>query len=154
MAANGDSYEYSVHYYAKKKVGSYFLGWSTTADGLNIIPGSATEENGVYHYVPTENYVTRAKDKDYPHVAASLYAVFRSDIDIRQQDRMIVYIDDEGNGNINDAKVLVDFQKADILTAKLSGADASFFTLSNRSGSKSGKTINFDATQGLIEMVV
>lgn len=154
VAANGDSYEYSVHYYAKKKVGSYFLGWSTTADGLNIIPGSATEENGVYHYVPTENYVTRAKDKDYPHVAASLYAVFRSDIDIRQQDRMIVYIDDEGNGNINDAKVLVDFQKADILTAKLSGADASFFTLSNRSGSKSGKTINFDATQGLIEMVV
>ena len=154
VAANGDSYEYSVHYYAKKKVGSYFLGWSTTADGLNIIPGSATEENGVYHYVPTEDYVTRAKDKDYPHVAASLYAVFRSDIDIRQQDRMIVYIDDEGNGNINDAKVLVDFQKADILTAKLSGADAPFFTLSNRSGSKSGKTINFDATQGLIEMVV
>ncbi len=154
VAANGDSYEYSVHYYAKKKVGSYFLGWSTTADGLNIIPGSATEENGVYHYVPTENYVTRAKDKDYPHVAASLYAVFRSDIDIRQQDRMIVYIDDEGNGNINDAKVLVDFQKADILTATLSGADASFFTLSNRSGSKSGKTINFDATQGLIELVV
>ena len=154
VAANGDSYEYSVHYYAKKKVGSYFLGWSTTADGLNIIPGSATEENGVYHYVPTENYVTRAKDKDYPHVAASLYAVFRSDIDIRQQDRMIVYIDDEGNGNINDAKVLVDFQKADILTATLSGADASFFTLSNRSGSKSGKTISFDATQGLIEMVV
>lgn len=154
VAANGDSYEYSVHYYAKKKVGSYFLGWSTTADGQNLIPGSATEENGVYHYVPTENYVTRAKDKDYPHVAAPLYAVFRSDIDIRQQDRMIVYIDDEGNGNINDAKVLVDFQKADILTATLSGADASFFTLSNRSGSKSGKTINFDATQGLIELVV
>lgn len=154
VAADEDQYEYSVHYYAKKKLGSYFLGWSTTADGLNIIPESNTEENGVYHYVPKNNYITRAKDKDFPHVAAPLYAVFRSDIDIRQQDRMIVYIDDEGNGNINDAKVLVDFQKADILTATLSGNDASFFTLSNRSGSKSGKTINFDATQGLIEMVV
>ena len=154
VAADEDQYEYSVHYYAKKKLGSYFLGWSTTADGLNIIPESNTEENGVYHYVPKNNYITRAKDKDYPHVAAPLYAVFRSDIDIRQQDRMIVYIDDEGNGNINDAKVLVDFQKADILTATLSGNDASLFTLSNRSGSKSGKTINFDATQGLIEMVV
>ena len=155
VAANEDSYEYSVHYYAKEKDGAYFLGWSTTPDGQNIIPESNTKnENGTYHYVPKNNYVTRAKDKAYPHVAAPLYAVFRSDIDIRQQDRMIVYIDDEGNGNINDAKVLVDFQKADILTATLSGADASFFTLSNRSGSKSGKTINFDATQGLIEMVV
>ena len=154
VAANQESHAYTVHYYAKKNVGSYFLGWSTTADGLNIIPGSTTEENGVYHYVPKNDYITRAKDKNYPHVAAPLYAVFRSDIDIRQQDRMIVYIDDEGNGNINDAKVLIDFQKADNLTATLSGTDASLFTLSNRSGSRSGKSITFDATQGLIEMVV
>ena len=145
VAANGVQHNYTVHYYATPIPGNVFVGWSTTADGLNIVNQNA-------HY-QTE-YASQAKNRDYPHVAAPLYAVFRSDIDIRQQDRMIVYIDEEGNGNINDSKVLIDFQKANTLTATLSGADASLFALSNRSGSKSGSSITFDATQGLIELVV
>lgn len=145
VAANGVQHNYTVHYYATPIPGNVFVGWSTTADGLNIVNQNA-------HY-QTE-YASQAKNRDYPHVAAPLYAVFRSDIDIRQQDRMIVYIDEEGNGNINDSKVLIDFQKANTLTATLSGADASLFSLSNRSGSKSGSSITFDATQGLIELVV
>ncbi len=145
VAANGVQHNYMVHYYAAPIPGNVFVGWSTTADGLNIINQKA-------HY--EAEYASQAKNRDYPHVAAPLYAVFRSDIDIRQQDRMIVYIDEEGNGNINDSKVLIDFQKANTLTATLSGADASLFSLSNRSGSKSGSSITFDATQGLIELVV
>ncbi|MBO5817118.1 MAG: hypothetical protein J6R26_04130 [Paludibacteraceae bacterium] len=145
VAANGVQHNYAVHYYATPIPGNVFVGWSTTADGLNIVNQNA-------HY-QTE-YASQAKNRDYPHVAAPLYAVFRSDIDIRQQDRMIVYIDEEGNGNINDSKVLIDFQKANTLTATLSGTDASLFSLSNRSGSKSGSSITFDATQGLIELVV
>ena len=145
VAANGVQHNYTVHYYAAPIPGNEFVGWSTTADGLNIVNQNA-------HY-QTE-YASQAKNRDYPHVAAPLYAVFRSDIDIRQQDRMIVYIDEDGNGNINDSKVLIDFQKAKTLTATLSGADASLFSLSNRSGSKSGSSITFDATQGLIELVV
>ena len=144
-AATGVQYDYSVHYYASAIPGNVFVGWSTTAVGNNIVSQDA-------HYVA--GYNSQAKNRDYPHVAAPLYAVFRSDIDIRQQDRMIVYIDDEGNGNINDSKVLIDFQKANTLTATLTGADKDLFTLSNRSGSKSGSTITFDATQGLIELVV
>ena len=145
VPATGSTHSYQVYYYAKHADGATFQGWSTTPDGMNII--SQTKE-----YVAT--YETKSKSKDQPHVAAPLYAVFRSDIDIRQQDRMIVYIDDEGNGNINDSKVLIDFQKGNTLTATLSGADASYFTLSNRSGSKLGSSITFDATQGLIELVV
>ena len=145
VAATGVQHDYTVHYYASAIPGNVFVGWSTTADGNNIVSQSA-------HYQTTYN--SQAKNRDYPHVAAPLYAVFRSDIDIRQQDRMIVYIDDEGNGNINDSKVLIDFQKANTLTATLSGADASYFTLSNRTGSKEGNAITFDATLGLIEMVV
>ena len=145
VAANGVQHNYTVHYYATPIPGNVFVGWSTTADGLNIVNQNA-------HY-QTE-YASQAKNRDYPHVAAPLYAVFRSDIDIRQQDRMIVYIDEEGNGNINDSKVLIDFQKANTLTATLSDESASLFALSNRSGSKSGSTITFDATQGLIELVV
>ena len=148
VAATGTSHKYTVYYYAKKVDGAEFVGWSTTADGLNILPNSI----GKAEYSTT--YESQNKSKNAPHVAAPLYAVFRHDFDIRQQDRMIVYDDEDGNKSINDAKVLIDFQKGNTLTATLSGEDASYFTLSNRSGSKNGSTITFDATQGLIEMVV
>ena len=148
VAATGTSHKYTVYYYAKKVDGAEFVGWSTTADGLNILPNSI----GKAEYSTT--YESQNKSKNAPHVAAPLYAVFKHDFDIRQQDRMIVYDDEDGNKSINDAKVLIDFQKGNTLTATLSGADASYFTLSNRSGSKKGSTIIFDATQGLIEMVV
>ena len=145
VPATGTSYAYKVAYYAKNKPGTRFEYWSSTPDGSNIVSREA---------IYVEDYETSATDANFPHVAPALYAVFSSDIDIRQQDRMIVYIDDEGNGNINDSKVLIDFQKGNTLTATLTGDDASSFTLSNRSGSKSGNSITFDATQGLIELVV
>ena len=143
VPANGTSYSYKVAYYAKNKPGTRFEYWSSTADGSTIVSRDAT-------YV--EDYESTATDANYPHVAPALYAVFSSDIDIRQQDRMIVYVDEEGNANINDSKVLIDFQKGNTLTATL--LDATDFTLSNRSGSKSGSSVTFDATQGLIELVV
>ena len=145
VPATKENHKYTVFYYAKENDGANFVGWSTTADGLNIISTDDTYST---------SYYSTNKSRDLPHVAAPLYAVFRSDIDVRQQDRMIVYIDDEGNGNINDAKVLVNFQKGTKLKATLDGGDASLFTLSNRSGSKSGNSVTFDATQGMVELVV
>ena len=145
VPARGTEYAYQVYYRARPKNGNEFYGWSSTSDGLNIVS---------YNDTYVETYTTQLTNRDYPHVASPLYAVFRSDIDIRQQDRMIVYTDAEENRSINDAKVLVDFQKGNTLTASLSGADASYFTLSNRTGSKSGSSITFDATQGLIELVL
>ena len=145
VAANNRTTPYKVYYYAKPRPGAQFVGWSSTPDGLNIISQNPEE---------VVNCETSSTNANIPQVEAPRYAVFRSDIDIRQQDRMIVYIDDEGNGNINDSKVLIDFQKGNTLTATLSGADASNFTLSNRSGSRNGQSITFDATQGLIELVV
>ena len=148
VAATGNSHPYTVYYYAKKADGATFVGWSTTPDGLSLIPNSM----GRTEY--SVAYESQNKSKSAPHVAPPLYAVFKHDFDIRQQDRMIVYEDENGNTNINDAKVLIDFQKGNTLTATLSGVDASYFTLSNRSGSRKGNSITFDATQGLIEMVV
>jgi hypothetical protein len=145
VPATGTSHAYKVAYYAKNKPGTRFEYWSSTPDGSNIV-----SHDPIY----VEDFETSATNANFPHVAPALYAVFSSDIDIRQQDRMIVYIDEEGNGNINDSKVLIDFQKGKTLTAELTGDHASYFTLSNRSGSKSGSSITFDATQGLIELVV
>ena len=143
--ATGNAHTYTVTYHAKADDGARFVGWYSSADASVQV-----SQDNPY----TRQYATSSMDKDNPMIEAPLYAAFRSDIDIRQQDRMIVYIDDEGNGNINDSKVLIDFQKANTLTATLSGTDASLFSLSNRSGSKSGSSITFDATQGLIELVV
>ena len=148
VAATNNAHSYTVYYYAKKTDGAEFVGWSTTPDGLNILPNSI----GKAEY--SVAYESQNKSKSAPHVAPPLYAVFKHDFDIRQQDRMIVYEDENGNKNINDAKVLIDFQKGNTLTAALTGDDASYFTLSNHSGSKLGNSITFDATQGLIEMVV
>ena len=148
VAATNNAHSYTVYYYAKKTDGAEFVGWSTTPDGLNILPNSI----GKAEY--SVAYESQNKSKSAPHVAPPLYAVFKHDFDIRQQDRMIVYDEEDGNKSINDAKVLIDFQKGNTLTAALTGDDASYFTLSNHSGSKSGSSITFDATQGLIEMVV
>ena len=145
VPATGISHRYAVHYYAKNVPGTVFEYWSSTPDGLSIVS---------YDAIYTAHYETSSKNENYAQVAPPLYAVFRSDIDVRQQDRMIVYVDDEGNGNINDSKVLIDFQKGNTLTATLTGSDAAHFNLTNRSGSKSGSSITFDATQGLIELVV
>ena len=143
--ATGNAHTYTVTYHAKADDGARFVGWYSSADASVQV-----SQDNPY----TRQYATSSMDKDNPMIEAPLYAAFRSDIDIRQQDRMIVYIDDEGNGNINDSKVLIDFQKANTLTATLSDESASLFSLSNRSGSKSGSSITFDATQGLIELVV
>ena len=143
--ATGNAHTYNVTYHAKAEDGARFVGWYSSADASVQV-----SQDNPY----TRQYATSSMDKGNPMIEAPLYAVFRSDIDIRQQDRMIVYIDDEGNGNINDSKVLIDFQKANTLTATLSDESASLFSLSNRSGSKSGSSITFDATQGLIELVV
>ena len=143
--ATGNAHTYNVTYHAKAEDGARFDGWYSSADASVQV-----STDNPY----TRQYATSSMDKDNPMIEAPLYAAFRSDIDIRQQDRMIVYIDDEGNGNINDSKVLIDFQKANTLTATLSDESASLFSLSNRSGSKSGSSITFDATQGLIELVV
>jgi hypothetical protein len=88
VPATGTSHAYKVAYYAKNKPGTQFEYWSSTPDGSNRVSGDA---------IYVEDYETSATDANFPHVAPALYAVFSSDIDIRQQDRMIVYIDEEGN---------------------------------------------------------
>ena len=145
VPAERDDYSYNVFYYARPLEGSEFVGWSTTSDGLSVVSNSR-------EYIVS--YKSTSKSADVPHVAAPLYAVFRHDIDIQQQDRMILYRNSEGEYNINDAQVLIDFQKGATLKAEIISGDVASFMLSNSSGSKMGNKITFDATQGLVKLLV
>ena len=55
VAANGVQHNYTVHYYVAPIPGNVFVGWSTTADGLNIINQKA-------HY--EAEYASQAKNRD------------------------------------------------------------------------------------------
>ena len=136
---------YTCHYYAKANTGAEFRGWSTTADGKNII---STNE----HYSVT--YEVKSTDSSRPDVASPLYAVFASYIDIQQQDRMICYVDNYGNYNINDTKIIMELLKAPKLVAELKTLypDNDNFSLSNAKASQVGNRVEFDATQGLINL--
>lgn len=138
---------YICHYYAQANTGAEFRGWSTTADGKNIISDQI-------HYSTT--YTVTSTDSNNPDVAPPLYAVFASYIDIQQQDRMICYVDNYGNYNINDTKFILELLKAPKLVAELKALpaypDNDKFSLSNAKASQVGSKIEFDATQGLIDL--
>ena len=138
---------YTCHYYAQANTGAEFRGWSTTADGKNIISDKI-------HYSTT--YTVTSTDSNNPDVAPPLYAVFASYIDIQQQDRMICYVDNYGNYNINDTKIILELLKAPKLVAELKVSpaypDNDNFSLSNAKASQVGSKIEFDATQGLINL--
>ena len=143
--AHGSFYEYQVHYYAQPNTGSEFRGWSTTPDGKNII----SEDD---HYVRA--YQSVNKNQSNPHVAAPLYAVFASYIDIQQQDRMICYVDYQGERSINDARIIVELLNANTLTAELTDlyAENQYFMLANNKSTQIGNKITYDATQGLMAL--
>lgn len=138
---------YTCYYYAKANTGAEFRGWSTTADGKNIISDQI-------HYSTT--YTVTSTDSNNPDVAPPLYAVFASYIDIQQQDRMICYVDNYGNYNINDTKIILELLKAPKLVAELKASpaypDNDKFSLSNAEASQVGNKVEFDATQGLINL--
>ena len=138
---------YTCHYYAQANTGAEFRGWSTTADGKNIISDKI-------HYSTT--YTVTSTDSNNPDVAPPLYAVFASYIDIQQQDRMICYVDNYGNYNINDTKIILELLKAPKLVAELKASlaypDNDKFSLSNAEASQVGNKVEFDATQGLINL--
>ena len=145
VPADEEYSKYKCYYYAQPNTGSEFRGWSTSADGKNIISTNSPYE---------VTYTLTSTDKNNPNVELPLYAVFASYIDIQQQDRMICYVDNNGNYNINDTKIVIELLKAPKLVAELksSYSDNANFSLSNANASQVGERVEFDATQGLINL--
>ena len=145
-AANDEKYNYSVWYYAKPNFGAYFKGWSQVADGSQLITDNKKNPYKV-------DYSVTATDDTAPFVPARLYAVFESVIQVIQKDRMIYYVDEHGNKNVNDANVIVNFNKAPTLTATLKD-NHDLFRISDKQNVQQGSELTLDASEGISHFVV
>ena len=146
VAANVDKHNYSVWYYAKPNFGAFFKGWSQVVDGSQLITDDSKNPYKV-------DYAVTATDDTAPFVPARLYAVFESVIQVIQKDRMIYYVDEHGNKNVNDANVIVNFNKAPTLTATLKD-NHDLFRISDKQNVQQGTELTLDASEGISHFVV
>ena len=147
VAANDEKHTYSVWYHAQPNFGAYFAGWSNVADGSQLLTDDKQNPYKV-------DYNVTATDDTAPFVSPRLYAVFKSVIDVIQKDRMIYYVDDNGQENINDANVIINFNETDELQVELIGENKSLFTISDKANVNQGEKLILDASTGLAHMVL
>ena len=144
---NPDGFTYDVYYHAKNEHGSYFKGWAKVDNPNKLIAGNSVNP---YH----ERYKVTSTDKNSPFTSPTVYAVFESDIAILQQDRMICYQNVDGVTNINDAKVIINFNKANTITAKLKGESANYFILSDKAQTDRDSEVELNTSEGLVTLIV
>lgn len=146
VPANDEKYSYTVWYRAQPEFGTYFAGWANANDPKQLI---TDDKQNPYKI----SYTVTNTDDTNPYVPARVYAVFKSVIEVIQQDRMIYHVDENGNENINDANVIINFNKADKLTATLKD-NADIFQISDKQKVSIGTTLELDATTGIMQLVV
>ena len=144
---NPDGFTYDVYYHAKKLHGSYFKGWAKVNNPNNLIADNSVNP---YH----ERYTVTSTDKNSPFTPPTVYAVFESDIAILQQDKMICYQNVDGVTNINDAKVIINFNKANTITATLKGDWANYFEISDKAQTVRGNEVVLNTSEGLVTLIV
>ena len=146
---DADGYTYHVCYWAQPNFGAKFAGWADADNPNRLI---ATNSQNPYKV----QYTVKNMDDEDPFCPARLYAVFESVIKVIQKDRMIYYLDENGNENINDSKIIITFDQADILHAELVEDDlnANLFELSDKQRVEVGKSIDLDATSGIMQLVL
>ena len=147
--ANEDKFNYSIWYKAEANFGSKFVGWANVDNPNQLI---ADDANNPYKV----DYTITATDDEAPYVPARLYAVFQSVIDVVHKDRMIYYVDEHGDDNINDANIIVNFKQSDVLYATLieDASNVNLFELSDKQRTTTGKSIELDASQGITQLVL
>ena len=146
VAVTGDEFKYEVYYYARPLNGAKFVGWATANDPSMLIPGSDE--------IPyKKSYTITSKDKNNPYKSDVLYAIFQSNVDVMYQDDIICYVDEKGNPNVNDAKVVVDMGSVNELHAELLTNQA-LFDLTDQYGMVHDNVINIVSNEGLARLFV
>ena len=147
VAAESNSHSYSIYYHAQPEFGANFVGWAKADDPNQIVAD--------YNKNPYKvDYTVTSTDDTAPFAPAKIYAVFESVIKVIQKDRMIYYVDEHGNDNINNANVLINFNVFDELNAELIGEDRNLFILSDKANVEQGSSLTLDASTGLAHLVV
>lgn len=139
---NNTSATITFYYYAQPAAGYYFAGWSTTDGGTDI--GTAS---------PYSVSVAAQGTSTAPTVASTLYAMFKPYINVLQHDKMIHYVNQDGDEYINNATILVEAQAQNI-TFALNAGDAGLFALVNPLTAEKKSSLSVNAKNGLAQVML
>ncbi len=140
---NNTSATIIFYYYAQPAAGYYFAGWSTIDGGTDI--GAAPS-----HSVPVD---ARGTTITAPTAAPTLYAMFKPYINVLQHDKMIHYVNQDGDEYINNATILVEAQAQNI-TFALNAGDAGLFALVNPLTAEKKSSLSVNAKNGLAQVML
>ena len=140
FAGDANSATYNFYYHAKANDGYYFAGWSTTDGGSEM----GTE---MPHATGTTSGIQAAPNTEAP----TYYAMFKPYLHVIQHDKMIRYVNQDGDENINNSVIIVEAKETNISFA-LNGANNRLFALVNPQTAQKAASLTVPAKQGLAQV--
>lgn len=142
FAGDANSATYNFYYHAKANEGYYFAGWSTTDGGSEMgtdMPHATGNTSGTQAAPNTE--------------APTYYAMFKPYLHVIQHDKMIRYVNQDGDENINNSVIIVEAKATNISFAlNLNGANQGLFALVNPQTAQKATSLTVPAKQGLAQI--
>ena len=140
FAGDANSATYNFYYHAKANDGYYFAGWSTTDGGSEM--GTTMP-----HTTGTTSGTQATPNTDAP----TYYAMFKPYLHVIQHDKMIRYVNQDGDENINNSVIIVEAKETNISFA-LNGANKGLFALVNPHTAQKAASLTVPAKQGLAQV--
>lgn len=140
FAGDANSATYNFYYHAKANDGYYFAGWSTTDGGSEM--GTDTP-----HATGSTSGTQAAPNTDAP----TYYAMFKPYLHVIQHDKMIRYVNQDGDENINNSVIIVEAKETNISFA-LSGTNKGLFALVNPQTAQKAASLTVPTKQGLAQV--
>ena len=140
FAGDANSATYNFYYHAKANDGYYFAGWSTTDGGSEKgtdMPRATGSTSGTQAAPNTE--------------APTYYAMFKPYLHVIQHDKMIRYVNQDGDENINNSVIIVEAKETNISFA-LSGTNKGLFALVNPQTAQKAASLTVPTKQGLAQV--
>lgn len=141
QTGNANNVSITFYYHAKANAGYYFAGWSSTDGGSEL--GTAVAPTTVTTSSQTES----APNTDAP----TYYAMFKPYLHVIQHDKMIRYVNQDGDENINNSVIIVEAKETNISFA-LNGANKGLFALVNPHTAQKAASLTVPAKQGLAQV--
>ena len=141
QTGNANNVSITFYYHAKANAGYYFAGWSSTDGGSEL--GTAVAPTTVTTSSQTES----APNTDAP----TYYAMFKPYLHVIQHDKMIRYVNQDGDENINNSVIIVEAKETNISFA-LNGANNGLFALVNPHTAQKAASLTVPAKQGLAQV--
>ncbi len=140
FAGDANSATYNFYYHAKANEGYYFAGWSATDGGSEM-------GTDMPHATGSTSGTQAAPNTDAP----TYYAMFKPYLHVIQHDKMIRYVNQDGDENINNSVIIVEAKETNISFA-LNGANNGLFALVNPQTAQKAASLTVPAKQGLAQI--